>query len=157
MSGVPRWLARQPFPFLPRREIQMSAPNQREIAAILGISQAAVSMALRGNRKVSAEIRQKVHETAARLGYHSNAYVNVLMSRIRSGKKISDKGVIAMLVDSPSREKWLLVETYRKFYDGVLRRGKELGFEVVVLHGPLHHRAIEPLLAEDRRWRRSVH
>ena len=105
-------------------------PNQREIASILGISQTAVSMALRGDRRISAEIRQKVQEAARRLGYHSNAYVNVLMSRIRSGRKFSDKGIIAMLVDSPSQEAWHRIGSYRLFHQGILRRGEELGFRV---------------------------
>ena len=105
-------------------------PNQREIAALLGITQASVSMALRGDRKISTEMRRRVRETAERLGYHSNAYVNVLMSHIRSGKKLNDKGVIALLVDTRSQKDWYGVESYRVFHQGVIRRGVELGFHV---------------------------
>ena len=35
-------------------------PNQREIAKTLGITQAAVSLALRGDRSISADLRQKI-------------------------------------------------------------------------------------------------
>lgn len=105
-------------------------PNQREIASMLGINQSTVSMALRGDRRISAKIRQKIQETASRLGYHTNAYVNVLMSHIRSGRKLSDKGVIAMLVDSPSEESWHSIGSYSHFHQGVVRRAEELGFHV---------------------------
>lgn len=105
-------------------------PNRREIASILGMSQSTVSMALRGDRRISAEIRQKIQVTAGRLGYHTNAYVNVLMSRVRSGRKFSDKGTIAMLVDTPSQEAWYVISSYPLFHQGVLRRGEELGFRV---------------------------
>ena len=107
-----------------------SVPNQREIARFLQVSQATVSMALRGDRSISLEIRRKVQKTAAQMGYHSNAYVNVLMSRIRSGKRLSDKGVIAMLVDATSKQDWHLIESYRLFHQGVIHRSSELGFEI---------------------------
>ena len=105
-------------------------PNQREIATLLGITQATVSMALRGDRAISPEMRQRVLEAAEQLGYHPNAYVNVLMSHVRSGKKLKDEGVIAMLVDAPSQKEWHEVDSYRVFHQGVLRRSIELGFQV---------------------------
>ena len=105
-------------------------PNQKDIAKALGITQAAVSMALRGDRSISAEMRQKVSKTAKRMGYHSNAYLTVLMSHIRTGKKLSDKGVIGLLVEAGSQENWYKVESYRGFHQGVLQRGRELGFRV---------------------------
>lgn len=107
-----------------------NVPNQREIARRMGISQATVSKALRGDRSISPKMRREVQESATQLGYHSNAYVNVLMSRIRSGKKLSDRGVIAMLVDGPSQQLWHMIESYRVFHEGVIRRGRELGFHV---------------------------
>jgi len=107
-----------------------SAPNQREIANTLGISQATVSLALRGDHSISRELRRTVQETANRLGYHSNALVNALMMRVRTGRKIDDKGVIAMLVDAPSPQDWLEVQSFRAFHDGVHIHGRNLGFHV---------------------------
>ena len=104
--------------------------NQREIAAKLGITQAAVSMALRGDRRISAEMRQRVRDTAKELDYHPHAYVNVLMSHIRSGKKLSDKGVIAMMVEGRSEKVWHNNASYRLFHEGLLRRSDELGFRI---------------------------
>ncbi len=105
-------------------------PNQREIAKALSITQASVSMALRGDPTISALLRRKVRDTAARMGYFPNAYVNVLMSHIRSGKKLSDKGVIGLLVEARSQKDWYEVESYRVFHQGAIQRGVELGFHV---------------------------
>lgn len=110
--------------------LPQNTPNQREIASLLGINQSTVSMALRGDRRISAQIREKIQETASRLGYHTNAYVNVLMSHIRSGRKLSEKGVIAMLVDAPSEERWHSIGSYSHFHEGAIHRAQELGFHV---------------------------
>lgn len=105
-------------------------PNQREIAKALGITQAAVSLALRGDRSISADLRQKVRDTAERMGYHQHAYANALMSQIRSGKKLCAKGVVGLLVETRSQKDWYEVESYRIFHQGVVHRGRELGFRV---------------------------
>ena len=105
-------------------------PNQKDIAKALGITQAAVSMALRGDRSISAEMRKKVRNTAKSMGYHPNAYLTVLMSNIRSGKKLTDQGVIGLLIEARSQEDWYGVEAYRIFHQGVIQRGLELGFRV---------------------------
>lgn len=105
-------------------------PNQKDIAKALGITQAAVSMALRGDRSISAEMRKKVRNTAKSMGYHPNAYLTVLMSQIRTGRKLSDQGVIGLLIEARSQEDWYGVEAYRIFHQGVIQRGLELGFRV---------------------------
>lgn len=87
-------------------------------------------MALRGDRTISPEMRQRVMEAAEQVGYHSNAYVNVLMTHIRSGKRLTDQGVIAMLVNAASLKEWHDVDSYRVFHEGVMRRSVELGFHV---------------------------
>lgn len=53
--------------------------KQGDIAACLGITQAAVSRALKCDPRLTAEIIQKVHETAARLGYRKNLLAKSLI------------------------------------------------------------------------------
>ncbi len=105
-------------------------PNQRDIAKKLGTTQATVSMALREDPSISKEMRERVRQTADEMGYQQNAYVKVLMSQVRSGRKISDKGVIGLLVATRSLADWHEVTSYRIFHQGVVQRGKELGFRV---------------------------
>jgi len=105
-------------------------PNQREIAKALGVSNATVSMALRGDPTISTKMKERVREMAERMGYCPNAYVNVLMAQVRSGRKISDKGVIALLVDKASNQEWPGDGTYRLYLEGAIRRSGELGFHL---------------------------
>lgn len=105
-------------------------PNQRDIARVLGVNQATVSLALRGDRSVSAKMKTRVHETAARLGYRPNAYVSSLMAHIRSGRRPSEEGVIALVVEARSESEWHRMESYRICHEGVARRALELGFRV---------------------------
>ena len=102
--------------------------NQKEVAKALGITQAAVSLALRGSRRISADMRKKVCDTAEQLGYHPNSYLTVLMSNIRNGKTLNEKGAIGLLIEARSQKDWYEVETYRVFHQGVLQRSRELGF-----------------------------
>ena len=46
--------------------------TQKEIAKALNITQAAVSMALKGSKRISPTLRQSVHELAANTGYRPN-------------------------------------------------------------------------------------
>jgi len=105
-------------------------PNQRDIARALGVNQATVSLALRGDRSVSERTQRLVRETAARMGYRPNAYVSSLMTHIRSGRLPSEEGVIAVLVEARSEREWHRIESYKIFHDGVVQRASELGFRI---------------------------
>lgn len=104
--------------------------NQKQIAERLNISQSTVSRALKNDRRISAEIRKKVHGAAEDIGYHPNAYLTVLMSNIRNGKKITEQGVIGLLIEACSQNEWCQVKTWQSFYQGAVQRGRELGFRV---------------------------
>ncbi|TXI78947.1 MAG: LacI family transcriptional regulator [Cupriavidus sp.] len=106
-------------------------PNQRAIAAEAGVTQAAVSKALRGDRSIPEATRLRIAEVARKLGYRPNAYVATLMAHIRSGRPLVDKGCIALLVDASSDKHWMGDiggYSYRLQYQGVLERARALGF-----------------------------
>jgi LacI family transcriptional regulator len=105
-------------------------PNQRDIARELGVSQVAVSLALRGDLSISADLRKRVRLAAKRLGYRPNPYVSTLMSHIRSSRKPTEKGVIALVVDVFREADWLRHESYRVYHRGVASRCAELGFHL---------------------------
>lgn len=105
-------------------------PNQRDIARALGVNQATISLALRGDSSISAEMQNRVRQTAERLGYRQNAYVAALMSHIRSGQKPTEKGVVALLVNASSEQDWIQNYSYAAYYEGVVRRSGDLGFKV---------------------------
>ena len=104
--------------------------NQRDIARELGINQATVSLALRGDGSIPASTRRRVQESARRLGYRLNPEVAMLMSRIRAGRKLSGQGVMALLVDARSESDWHRTRSYRTFHAGATARAAELGFHL---------------------------
>ncbi len=103
-------------------------PNQRDIAKALGISQVAVSLALRGHPSISVDLRKKIQRTARQMGYRPNPYVSTLMTQIQAGRRAREKGVIALIVDVYSRQEWFGHESYQIYFEGVRRRCEELGF-----------------------------
>ncbi|PAW76575.1 MAG: hypothetical protein B9S32_14450 [Verrucomicrobia bacterium Tous-C9LFEB] len=103
-------------------------PNQRDIATALGLNQATVSLALRGDPSIPAKTRALVLEAARRLGYQPNSYISSLMAHVRAGRPLQDKGCIGLLVDSTSSRNWLEPDPYQKYYRGITRRAEQLGF-----------------------------
>jgi LacI family transcriptional regulator len=104
--------------------------NQKDIAKKLGISQTAVSMALRGNQRISLQLRKRVQAEAKRMGYQPNAYLRAWMSNVRTGKNMSEQGVIALLIMARSVQEWETVDTFKLFHQGALLRAKELGYRL---------------------------
>lgn len=115
-------------------------PNQRAIAAALGLNQASVSLALRGDPSIPESTRKLVVETAARLGYRPNAYVSTLMTHIRSGRPLRDQGCIALLFNRDALETDHITsnQSFHRQLIGATRRAQELGFhtENFFLHAP---------------------
>ncbi len=105
-------------------------PNQREIAKLLGVAQSTVSMALRGNPRISSSTRRLVEEAAQRAGYCPNPMVSALMSHIQSGRKVVDQGCIAILVDAASQQAWFAKshDAYRRQYQGYQKQAELRGY-----------------------------
>jgi LacI family transcriptional regulator len=105
--------------------------TQSDIARNLELNQATVSLALRGHASIPEATRERVRREAERIGYRPNSYVASLMSHIRSGRPLKDKGCIAVLVDEKSEaDWWSLGETYRRYHAGMARQAEKLGFDL---------------------------
>lgn len=74
-----------------------------EIGAELGVTAAAVSMALRGSPRISAELRERVAAVAARLGYVPNPAAALLaQQRVGRGDSAAGNWSVALLYRSAS-------------------------------------------------------
>lgn len=125
---------------------------------MLGITQATVSMALRGDRSISPDMRQKVMHAAIQIGYRLNTHWSEMMSAMHSGRQTSFKGAIGLLVEARSEAQWHKVKSYQLFHQGVLQRSQELGFSIDTfflqqkgkncseIDNTLHHRGIKGLI-----------
>lgn len=105
----------------------MAAPvTLKGIARRAGLSTAAVSYALRGSPKVSAEVAAKVRALAEKLGYRPNPRVGELMSHIRSGRAVNRGDVLALVCLEGRRDD--ADEFLRQVFQGAKARAAQRGF-----------------------------
>lgn len=82
----------------------MAAPTHRRIAQLAGVSQAAVSLALRGDPKISAPTRARIEEAATRLGYRTNPLVAALMAQQRSARPVRYRATLGFVYTQFTRD-----------------------------------------------------
>jgi LacI family transcriptional regulator len=106
----------------------------RDVAAAAGVSQPAVSLALRGDPRIPAATRERVMAAAARLGYRPDPLVSTLMAQRRgrrAGKRLGTLGVVSLWPNR--RESWRTLSFYAPYREGILERARELGYGVDLL------------------------
>ena len=108
--------------------------TQQDVAAAAGVSRGLVSLALKGEGRMSAETRQRILDAASRLSYRTNTAAAELASR-RSGRL----AVIVPYLDNP-------------FFDVVLRalrrRAADAGFVLAAFVSDLTDR-LEQATVDD--------
>jgi len=82
--------------------------SQHDIARSLGMSQTAVSLALRNRPAVSAATIKKVQAAAIRLGYRADPMISALMAQRKRHHAAAFKAKIAFVTGYPSRDEWRL-------------------------------------------------
>ncbi len=97
-------------------------PTMEDIAREVGLSRAAVSMALRGDRSIPLVTRERIEQAALRLGYRPNPLVASLMSLHRQRRSVASvRTTIAFLVCHDWRE----YSVYQSMFDGAMGRASE--------------------------------
>jgi DNA-binding LacI/PurR family transcriptional regulator len=102
----------------------------RRIAAALGLSPSAVSLALRNSSKIPTETRARVTREAERIGYRPNAKLKELMSQLRhSGDRAKEAcfGIVSCYEDPRPWEKSLHLT---RVYDSMRQRADALGYRL---------------------------
>ncbi len=102
----------------------------RDLAARLGISRSAVSMALRNHPRVSAATRQRVQTEAARLGYRPNAMVTALMAQIRTRRVKRSGETIAFLTAYQTKDEWRKRTPFVGTFEGASAQAERLGYRL---------------------------
>ncbi len=110
----------------------MSAPRitQKEIARHLGITQAAVSLALANHPSISEAMRRKVRRLADRLGYVPDPYLSGLSAYRKKVRPVQYQATIAWLSNYPDKEGWRRFPAFKGYYEGAVRRAEELGYRI---------------------------
>lgn len=111
--------------------------TMRDIAAELGITAAAVSMALRQDPRISAATRERVRAVAERLGYRPDPLVSVLMAQRRGkGGALGQRGTLGLVSLWPDpRSAWQSDPFYLPYREGVSERAASLGLNASFLKG----------------------
>jgi LacI family transcriptional regulator len=98
-------------------------PTMEDIASEVGLSRAAVSMGLRGDRSIPAGTRARIREAALRLGYRPNPLVSSLMSLHRQRRSVASvRTTIAFL----AFHDWRQYAVYQSMFAGAKERAEEV-------------------------------
>ena len=104
--------------------------TMRDIAKVAGVSQAAVSYALRNHPRISLETRQKIHSLARKLGYRPDPMLSAMAVYRQSIKLSKYRGTLAWLENHPTRDGCKEVQGFAEFFRGASERAKELGYNL---------------------------
>ncbi|HWL54372.1 MAG TPA: LacI family DNA-binding transcriptional regulator [Chthoniobacteraceae bacterium] len=107
-----------------------ASPTMEDLARALGVHRSTVSLALRNHPKISQATRQRVRETAQRLGYRPNPLVSALMSYRANHRKPTWRGTLGIITSAKSPEGWRQPPAYRLMHAGALQRARELGYDL---------------------------
>ncbi|GHC06717.1 LacI family DNA-binding transcriptional regulator [Cerasicoccus arenae] len=105
-------------------------PTLRELAKILKISAATVSLALRNDPRVAAATRHRVVVAAQKYGYRINPAIASLMSQVRSTRRVAYQETIGWLNFWDQRDIYQKtgVEFQRYMWEGARKRAEEFGY-----------------------------
>ncbi len=102
--------------------------TQRKLATLLGVSQATISLALRGDETIPPATRARVLAAAQAHGYFPNPQVSSLMRQIRAGESTGDHGCLALIIDAADEAGWLTHPGYRQQLEGFNARATLRGY-----------------------------
>jgi LacI family transcriptional regulator len=109
-----------------------------EVAEKVGVSKNTVSLALRGDRRISAKTRESVEKIARDLGYRKNPVVAHLMSELRKEKPPEYHRTLALFNAHPNPRAFTEHPTIVAWVEGCRRRAQSQGylFDEFWLHDP---------------------
>jgi LacI family transcriptional regulator len=105
-------------------------PSIRDLAADLDLSHTTVSLALRRDPRIPAATRRRVEAAARARGYRVDPTVSTLMARLRTLRAKPVQATLGLITAWPTRAGWRAASNHRRFFTGVERRARELGYGV---------------------------
>jgi DNA-binding LacI/PurR family transcriptional regulator len=135
--------------------------TQKEIAQAAGVSQNTVSLALRGDTRVSSATRERIRDLAQRMGYRPNPLVSALMAQMKR-RRPSYTSTLALVMEGPRRKELPGHPSLERALSGARERAGSRGYRVEVfwlqdtqtpisrLESILSHRAIHGIIWHPR-------
>ncbi|MGE9291985.1 MAG: LacI family DNA-binding transcriptional regulator, partial [Puniceicoccales bacterium] len=109
-------------------------PNQRAIAQDLGITQSTVSRALQGSTRIPEATRKLILDKAKELNYRPDPSVAALMERIRSGKRTTTQGTLAVFVQYQSEDEWQMHPIHSEHMKGYRSSSQKRGYNLEYIY-----------------------
>ena len=100
----------------------------RDIAEKAGVSRMTVSLALRGDPRVSKETQALIQEIAAELGYQPNAKVSRAMAELAKSRHVEADERLAFLTSEKTEHRWKEWRHNVECYEGARKRALEYGY-----------------------------
>lgn len=101
-----------------------------DVGKAAGVSQTAVSLALRNDPSIPSATRERIRVAAHRLGYQPHGAISSLMAQIRSKRPRKYRPTLAALTDWPDLAEFKRYPTWRLQWEGARQRAKELGYSL---------------------------
>lgn len=105
-------------------------PTMQQIAEKAGVSRMAVSLALRGSRKVSKKTTERIREIAKELGYRPNPLVSALMTQLRMSRPAQRPATVAYLTAFAVKDAWRRSPLLIQYFEGARHRCETLGYQL---------------------------
>lgn len=102
----------------------------RDIASELGVSHVTVSLALRGDTRISAERRQEIAAIAERLGYHPDPMLASLSAYRQSKRPAGIRSTIAWLNQWPDPAQLRRLQEFDAYWRGAHDYATRLGYRL---------------------------
>lgn len=115
----------------------------RDVARIVGVSHVTVSLALRGDPRVSAARRREVETAATRLGYRPDPMLSSLSAYRHSKRPVTIHSTIAWLNQWPDPKALHRLQEFAAYWRGAKEAAESLGYR-------LEEFAIDPALSGAR-------
>lgn len=113
--------------------VQYSKPTMQQIAQAAGVSQAAVSMALRNHARISKATCKRIQGLAKEMGYRPDPLISTLMTQRRTRNATSTQVCLAIISLWPDKsEAWENSEFYKPYREGIEQRAEALSYRTEI-------------------------
>ena len=112
----------------------MQRPTLADIAAQLGVSKMSVSRALRGERQVSAGLRERVLHAATAMGYRPDPQIAKLMTHMSRSKRVASPITLAFIWAEQKEESAKTSSWSEELVRGARVRADQLGYRLEEFH-----------------------
>jgi DNA-binding LacI/PurR family transcriptional regulator len=120
---------KNPIPVKPKKS-PASNVTMADIAREVGVTPAAVSLALKDNPRVSEARRKQIQAAAERMGYRPNAMATSLAYHRHDSRSIPTEAGLAWLNGWPEPEKLQQLPQFAAYWKGASRAAQKFGYRL---------------------------